>query len=60
MIYDGVPIHSLLTSAIFFHSLSDPFPKMAKDPVSRERFANKCVELIEEYDFDGIDIDWGT
>jgi chitinase len=34
-------------------SLSDPFPAMAKDPVARENFANKCIELIEEYDFDG-------
>jgi len=39
-------------------SLSDPFPVMAKNEVSRTRFAEQCVELIEEYGFDGIDIDW--
>ena len=37
-------------------SLSDPFPVMAKNPESREKFANKCIDLIKEYDFDGIDI----
>ena len=39
-------------------SLSDPFPAMAADPISRMNFAQKCVELIIDYDFDGIDIDW--
>jgi len=39
-------------------SLSDPFPVMAKNPASRNRFAQQCIELIEEYGFDGIDIDW--
>jgi len=36
-------------------SLSDPFPAMAKDPVARENFANKCIELIEEYESDHIE-----
>eukprot|EP01083_Nonionella_stella_P208071 755346_1 len=39
-------------------SLSDPFPVMAKNPTSRANFATKCIELIEDYGFDGIDIDW--
>ena len=39
-------------------SLSDPFPAMASSEVARVKFANKCVQLIEEYGFDGIDIDW--
>eukprot|EP00986_Skeletonema_menzelii_P012924 scaffold7298_cov150-Skeletonema_menzelii.AAC.24 len=39
-------------------SLSDPFPTMAASELSRENFANNCVKLIEEYGFDGIDIDW--
>ena len=37
-------------------SLSDPFPTMAASEASREKFANNCVKLIEEYGFDGIDI----
>lgn len=39
-------------------SLSDPFPAMAADPISRMNFAQKCIDLIIDYDFDGIDIDW--
>ncbi|KAL9190865.1 hypothetical protein ACHAXT_000571 [Thalassiosira profunda] len=39
-------------------TLSDPFPALAADPAARENFANNCVQLIEAYDFDGIDIDW--
>lgn len=34
-------------------SLSDPFPVMAKNEGSRQRFASQCIELIEEYGFDG-------
>lgn len=39
-------------------SLSDPFPAMAADGEARRNFVEKCVELIEEYGFDGLDIDW--
>ncbi|KAL3796819.1 hypothetical protein ACHAWO_007047, partial [Cyclotella atomus] len=39
-------------------SLSDPFPAMAKNEESRLNFANNCIKLVEEMDFDGIDIDW--
>jgi len=39
-------------------SLSDPFPAMAANPASRAEFADQCVGLIQEYGFDGIDIDW--
>jgi chitinase len=39
-------------------SLSSAFPAMAASPTSRTNFANKCVELIQDYGFDGIDIDW--
>ena len=34
-------------------SLSDPFPVMAKNPASRKRFAEQCIELIEDHGFDG-------
>lgn len=39
-------------------SLSDPFPAMAASATARERFISKCIDLIVEYDFDGIDLDW--
>lgn len=39
-------------------TLSDPFPALAASDAARKTFAANCVALIEEYDFDGIDIDW--
>jgi len=39
-------------------TLSDNFPAMAKNPISRRNFAANCVGLIKDYGFDGIDIDW--
>ncbi len=39
-------------------SLSGNFPAIAANPVKRQTFANACVELIETYHFDGIDLDW--
>ena len=39
-------------------TLSDNFPTLAASAASRANFANQCVDLIKEYDFDGIDIDW--
>ena len=35
------------------------FPAMSANPTARANFAKNCVELIQAYDFDGIDIDWG-
>lgn len=37
-------------------SLSDPFPAMAANPAARANFASQCVELIRNYNFDGIDL----
>ena len=37
-------------------SLSDPFPVMAASETARARFASQCVELIKNYNFDGIDL----
>jgi chitinase len=34
-------------------TLSDAFPKMAADATARATFAQNCVDLIVEYDFDG-------
>ena len=39
-------------------TLSDAFPAMASDANARATFARNCVNLIVEYGFDGIDIDW--
>jgi chitinase len=37
---------------------SGNFPAMAANEASRLNFARNCRDLIVEYDFDGIDIDW--
>ena len=39
-------------------TLSGNFPSIAADPVKRATFAQACVNLIQTYNFDGIDIDW--
>lgn len=39
-------------------TLSENFPGLAANPNARKNFADNCVKLIEDYDFDGIDIDW--
>ncbi|MBN2667665.1 MAG: T9SS type A sorting domain-containing protein [Bacteroidales bacterium] len=39
-------------------TLSNNFPSIAADPVKRAVFVNDCMQLIDEYQFDGIDIDW--
>ena len=37
-------------------TLSDAFVAMAASDVSRKKFAEQCVDLIKDYNFDGIDI----
>lgn len=39
-------------------TLSNTFPAMAASPTARTMFANQCKQLVLDYDFDGIDIDW--
>jgi len=39
-------------------TLSDAFPPMSKDATSRKIFARNCRNLILDYNFDGIDLDW--
>lgn len=39
-------------------TLSDPFSAMSANSANRAAFARNCRRLIEEYDFDGIDLDW--
>jgi chitinase len=39
-------------------TLSSKFPQVASTADGRERFAQSCVEFMQTYGFDGIDIDW--
>lgn len=39
-------------------TLSDNFPGIAADATKRATFAQACVDLIQTYQFDGIDLDW--
>ena len=39
-------------------TLSSKFPELASTAQGRERFAQSCVEFMQTYGFDGIDIDW--
>lgn len=39
-------------------TLSSNFPSIAADPAKRAVFAQSCVDLIVQYDLDGVDIDW--
>ncbi|KAI0846247.1 glycoside hydrolase family 18 protein [Daldinia vernicosa] len=37
---------------------SAEFPAMAADSTRRSTFARSCKEFVEQYQFDGVDIDW--
>lgn len=39
-------------------TLSYNFPGIAADPIKRSTFAQACVNLVQSYNFDGIDLDW--
>jgi chitinase len=39
-------------------TLSKTFPAMAANATARTNFAKQCIDLIRDYGFDGIDIDW--
>lgn len=39
-------------------TLSDQFSDMAKTASSRETFVASCVQIMLDYGFDGIDVDW--
>lgn len=34
------------------------FSAMAKDPAKRQLFCSECVRICDEYNLDGVDIDW--
>ena len=37
---------------------SNNFPQVSADPTKRANFAHWCIKHIQQYGFDGIDIDW--
>jgi GH18 family chitinase len=39
-------------------TLSEPFHRMAADPVSRGTFNDSVIDFIKKWGFDGVDIDW--
>lgn len=39
-------------------TLSTHFPEVAAVPEKRTRFAQECVRMIRQFDFDGVDMDW--
>ncbi len=45
-------------AAIGGWTLSNNFPALASDSLTRAHFASECNRLISFYGFDGIDIDW--
>ena len=52
------PLLCLCTQYVGGWTLSDSFPALSADPVSRDAFAQKVAELVAYHDFDGVDIDW--
>jgi len=39
-------------------SMSGDFPSAAETEEKRQRFADTAVDLLREYNFDGLDVDW--
>ncbi|PVI08257.1 glycoside hydrolase family 18 protein [Periconia macrospinosa] len=37
---------------------SEPFAEVARNPASRDRFAQSALGLVQQFELDGIDIDW--
>ncbi|XP_059619537.1 chitinase-3-like protein 1 [Phlebotomus argentipes] len=37
---------------------TEAFSKVANDPVKRGIFVKNCMDFVEKYDFDGLDLDW--
>lgn len=58
LIYLAHKNHVKVLASIGGWTGSSNFPSMAAAAVSRSKFCSKAIELIKQYDFDGIDIDW--
>lgn len=39
-------------------SAGDKYSRLANNPSARERFVKDVLEFIEQYNFDGLDLDW--
>ncbi len=39
-------------------TLSDYFSPIAADPAKRATLVSSCIAMMQQYDFDGLDIDW--
>ncbi len=52
-------IHNVkLLASLGGWTLSANFPGIASEPIKRSHFADQCTNLIVDYHFHGIDIDW--
>lgn len=39
-------------------SAGDKYSKLVNDPAARARFIRNALNFIEQYGFDGLDLDW--
>jgi chitinase len=39
-------------------SLGDKYSRLVNSPSSRSNFVGTVIKFIEEYNFDGLDLDW--
>lgn len=39
-------------------SAGDKYSKLVNNPSARSRFVKQALEVLEKYDFDGLDLDW--
>ena len=49
---------SRLSGLLLASALAAGVPAIAADATKRANFAHACIQLCQQYNFDGIDIDW--